>query len=66
MLLGKLVGNFYDSNGDATPALKEAREKMKESQKLKDKAEEHNKKFPHCNSEWTQATGSRVWCSKKR
>ncbi|XP_039249473.1 neuferricin-like [Styela clava] len=63
--VGKLIGNFYDANGQPTAALREAQNKMMEARKLKAKEEEHEKLFPRCNSEWTQETGSRVWCSTK-
>lgn len=64
--VGKLVGRFYDENGNPTAALKEAEGFMIEAQKEKDLKAENDKKLPPCNSEWTQEKGSRVWCTKLR
>lgn len=62
--VGKLIGRYYDSNGNPTEALKEARVVIKEGQRLQKLQEAENRKFPGCNSRWNADEGSVVWCSK--
>ncbi|KAL5278184.1 CYB5D2.2 family protein [Megaselia abdita] len=61
--VGKLIGRFYDSNGEKTEYFKEVdkiledvKEKRKEEEKLQDL-------FPSCNLKWTKETGTKVWCT---
>ena len=63
---GKVIGNFYDEDGNPTTALKEFKEGLKQAKKAKSQDEDDLRKYPSCNSEWSQASGSRVWCSDKR
>nr|XP_033777380.1 neuferricin [Geotrypetes seraphini]XP_033777381.1 neuferricin [Geotrypetes seraphini]XP_033777382.1 neuferricin [Geotrypetes seraphini] len=65
IFVGKLVGYFYDKYGEPTAAAKEAEAAMDEGLKLKGQHQEQRKHFPSCNSEWTPASGTRVWCEKK-
>lgn len=63
--VGKLAGRYYTNEGQPTDELRRvlaAVERAKEKEYL---AKEASKIFPPCNSEWTQETGSRVWCSEK-
>lgn len=62
--IGKLIGRYYDSKGNPTEALKEAKEVIKEGQRLQKLEEAENKRFPGCNSRWSAEEGSVVWCSK--
>jgi len=62
--VGKLIGRYYDSEGNPTEALKEAKEVIKEGQRLKKLQEAENKRFPGCNSRWSADEGSVVWCSE--
>lgn len=64
--VGKLIGRFYDSEGNPTEALKEAKVVIKEGQKLKKLQEAENKRYPGCNSKWNVEEGSTVWCSQNR
>lgn len=62
--VGKLIGRYYDSEGNPTEALNEAKAVIKEGQKLKKLQEAENKRFPGCNSRWSLEEGSTVWCSQ--
>lgn len=62
--VGKLIGRYYDSEGNPTEALKEAKTVIKEGQKLKKLQEAQNKRYPGCNSKWNAEEGSTVWCSQ--
>ena len=64
--VGKLIGRYYDSEGNPTEALNEAKAVIKEGQKLKKLQEAENKRFPGCNSRWSLEEGSTVWCSQNR
>ncbi|XP_028662855.1 neuferricin [Erpetoichthys calabaricus] len=61
--VGKLIGRFYTNNGEPTEALKQAETSIYEGQKLKAKTQLDNLRFPPCNSEWSAASGGRVWCT---
>ncbi|XP_042298820.1 neuferricin [Sceloporus undulatus] len=63
--VGKVVGRFYDENGAPTEYLRQAEALMAEGQRLQAQEEDKKKQFPPCNSEWSSAGGSRVWCSKQ-
>ena len=64
--IGKLIGHYYDSEGNPTEALKEAKAAIKEGQRLKKLQEAENKRFPGCNSRWSAEEGSVVWCTENR
>ncbi|XP_075446102.1 neuferricin [Ascaphus truei] len=61
--IGKLIGRFYDEDGNPTHALEDALAVIDMGLTLKEQRQEENKQFPPCNSEWSSG-GSRVWCSK--
>ena len=66
IISGKLIGRYYDSNGEPTPYNYKIRKLIMEA---KDSKEEINKQkllYPPCNSEWSQDSGGRVWCSTLR
>ncbi|NXX96632.1 NEUFC protein, partial [Centropus bengalensis] len=63
--VGKLVGRFYDENGEPTEALRQAEAAIEEALKLQAEKEQEKQQFPPCNSEWSPARGSRFWCSKQ-
>lgn len=64
--VGRLIGRYYDQDGKPTEALKEAKEKMKEGQRLRKLQQDENKRYPGCNSRWSADEGSTVWCTKER
>ncbi|XP_053563477.1 neuferricin [Bombina bombina] len=61
--VGKLIGRFYDEDGNPTKALEDALAVIDVGLKLKDQRQEENKQFPPCNSEWSSGI-SKVWCSR--
>ncbi|XP_013392353.1 neuferricin-like [Lingula anatina] len=61
--VGKVIGNFYDSEGKPTPALHQARKAIKVAEKHKKADEDDRHMYPACNSEWAQGKGGRLWCS---
>ncbi|NXR07306.1 NEUFC protein, partial [Semnornis frantzii] len=63
--VGKLVGRFYDEKGAPTAALRQAEAAIEEALKLQAESEQRKQQFPPCNSEWSSAKGSRVWCSRQ-
>lgn len=65
-MVGKLIGNFYDTKGNPTEALREAEAGTNRALEEKRLTEEERKIFPPCNSHWSEATGSKLWCSTKR
>ncbi|MBN3308305.1 NEUFC protein, partial [Amia calva] len=65
VLVGRLTGRFYSETGEATGALRQAEAALAEGLKLKAQAEAENQLFPSCNSEWSSASGGRVWCSTR-
>lgn len=62
--VGKLIGHYYDNEGNPTEELKEAKAVIKEGQRLRKLQEAENKRFPGCNSRWSKDEGSVVWCSE--
>ncbi|KFM63298.1 Neuferricin, partial [Stegodyphus mimosarum] len=63
--VGKLIGRYYDQNGNPTKELLTVREKVAKHQKNKWLEDKDKEIFPPCNSEWSKEKGSRVWCTKK-
>ncbi|KAK2816344.1 hypothetical protein Q7C36_022615 [Tachysurus vachellii] len=63
--VGKLIGRFYSKSGKPTSVLQNLEASLAEGLKLKAQAEEENKLYPACNSEWNSDRGGRVWCSTK-
>ncbi|KAK3730863.1 hypothetical protein QZH41_009968 [Actinostola sp. cb2023] len=63
--LGKVIGRYYNENGKPTSALKEAKALIKEGKLLREKQKDDDKKFPPCNSKWSQNEGAEVWCSQE-
>ncbi|XP_044477089.1 membrane-associated progesterone-binding protein 4 [Mangifera indica] len=59
---GKLVGRYYDSQGNPTKYLKGAEAKAKRGAQLLEKQKAEEAKQPGCNSRWSQAEGGEVWC----
>lgn len=61
--IGKLIGHYYDEQGQPTEALKDYRKRLGEAKKAKLSEEDDRKKFPPCNFEMKQGWGRRIWCS---
>lgn len=64
-LIGRVEGAFYDKDGAEQPVMDIYRKKLKTARLEKDLIEKDNRLFPPCNSEWSQASGGRVWCTTR-
>ncbi|EXC35016.1 hypothetical protein L484_017717 [Morus notabilis] len=60
--VGKLVGRYYDSQGNPTKYLKGAEAKAARGAQLLEKQKKEEAKQPSCNSRWSQNEGGEVWC----
>jgi len=63
--IGKVIGNFYDKDGNETLALKDFYEKLKRGTEAKEQDNEDKKTFPECNSKWSKEEGTLVWCTNE-
>ncbi|CAJ1064449.1 neuferricin [Xyrichtys novacula] len=63
--IGLVIGRFYSETGQPTEALVQTEQSLADGQKMKAQAEAEKVRFPRCNSEWSSASGGRVWCSTK-
>ncbi|CAL9763114.1 unnamed protein product [Musa acuminata subsp. burmannicoides] len=59
---GKLVGRYYDSQGNPTKYLKGVESKAKRGAQLLEKQKIEEAKIPSCNSKWSEQEGGEVWC----
>ncbi|XP_020224725.1 membrane-associated progesterone-binding protein 4 [Cajanus cajan] len=59
---GKLVGRYYDSQGNPTKYLKGVEAKAARGAQLLEKQKIEEAKQPSCNSRWSQDEGGEVWC----
>lgn len=62
--VGKLIGRYYNADGSITEYKRKADQWLAEAQIEKEKEAHGKKLFPPCNSEWSQDSGLRVWCTK--
>ncbi|XP_061355412.1 membrane-associated progesterone-binding protein 4 [Gastrolobium bilobum] len=60
--VGKLVGRYYDSQGNPTKYLKGVEAKAARGAQLLEKQKIEEAKQPSCNSRWSQDEGGEVWC----
>ena len=58
-------GAFYDNNGEVTQHWKDLQGWMDIAREERDKQDVEKQMFPPCNVEWTQADGSRYWCTAR-
>ena len=58
--VGKLVGRYYDSEGNPTKYLKGAEAKAKRGAQLLEKQKSEEAKQPSCNSRWSENEGGEV------
>jgi len=61
---GKLIGRFYDEKGRKTPYHLRLDELIFLAKTRNYDFQNENNKFPNCNIEWNEKTGTRVWCTK--
>ncbi|XP_022875114.1 membrane-associated progesterone-binding protein 4 isoform X1 [Olea europaea var. sylvestris] len=62
VFVGKLVGRYYDIEGNPTKYLKGAEAKAARGAQLLEKQKIEEAQVPSCNSRWSQDEGSEVWC----
>ncbi|CAK9325335.1 unnamed protein product [Citrullus colocynthis] len=62
ILVGKLVGLYFDDQGNPTKHLKGAEAKAARGAQLLKKQKKEEDKLPSCNSRWSQGEGGEVWC----
>ncbi|GMG98871.1 hypothetical protein Nepgr_000711 [Nepenthes gracilis] len=60
--VGRLVGYYYDSQGQPTKKLKGAEAKAARGAQLLEQQKNEENKLPSCNSRWSQNEGGEVWC----
>ncbi|KAL1358130.1 membrane-associated progesterone-binding protein 4 [Arachis duranensis] len=60
--VGKLVGRYYDGQGNPTKYMKGVEAKAARGAQLLDKQKIEEAKLPSCNSRWSQDEGGEVWC----
>lgn len=58
--VGKLVGRYYDAEGNPTKYLKGVEVKAARGAQLLEKQKEEEAKVVSCNSRWSQEEGSEV------
>lgn len=58
--VGKLVGRYYDSQGNPTKYLKGVEAKAARGAQLLEKQKIEEAKLPSCNSRWSQDEGGEV------
>ncbi|XP_008786414.1 membrane-associated progesterone-binding protein 4 [Phoenix dactylifera] len=60
--VGKVVGRYYDSQGNPTKHLKGVEAKARRGAQLLEKQKIEEAKIPSCNSKWSEQDGGKVWC----
>ncbi|XP_073526424.1 uncharacterized protein [Phyllobates terribilis] len=60
--VGKLIGRYYDADGNPTKHVRAAEAKAKKGKRLEEKVAQEEEKIPSCNSRWSQDEGGEVWC----
>ncbi|GKD13878.1 hypothetical protein Tco_1198285, partial [Tanacetum coccineum] len=58
--VGKLIGRYYNSEGNPTKYLKGVEAKAARGAQLMEKQKQEEAKVPGCNSKWSQNEGSEV------
>ncbi|KAL8490353.1 hypothetical protein ACS0TY_025542 [Phlomoides rotata] len=64
IFVGKLVGRYYDGEGNPTKYLKGIEAKAARGAQLLEKQKKEEAKIPNCNSKWSREEGSEVWCDE--
>ena len=60
--MGVVIGRYYDASGDAIVPSAFPWERLKLDE---ERREAMKRSLPDCNSRWSQADGSEVWCTTK-
>lgn len=62
---GKLIGRYYNANGEITDYYNEVKGLIKQAEEKSAAQNTEYLQFPPCNVEWTPESGSKVWCSNR-
>jgi len=62
--VGKLIGRFYDENGQPTAIWEHINQSLKQAEAQEQEEEKEKTKYPICNSRWAKDEGGEVWCSQ--
>lgn len=60
---GKLIGRFYDKNGEMTKYHHKVIQMVKIAEQEKAEQEKLKEIYPPCNIEWSAEKGTKVWCT---
>lgn len=63
--VGLHIGRFYAKDGSETDYLKKVGQMVELAIQQKIQAEVVRKKYPGCNIEYKEETGTRVWCTEQ-
>ncbi|KAF7655074.1 hypothetical protein LDENG_00061500 [Lucifuga dentata] len=63
--VGWVISRFYTENGQPREYLLQVQASLAEGERIKAQSQAERIHFPACNSEWSAASGGRVWCSTK-
>lgn len=63
--VGKLIARYYNKDGSPTKAWYKYRKMLGEQEKIKALQKELEKRYPGCNSKWSEKEGGKVFCSEK-
>ena len=66
IFVGKLIGGFYDENGEPTEMHHELERQVEKAQDIDALLKKEEQQFPPCNSRWNAREGGWVYCGKKR
>ena len=64
--VGKLIGRYYNRDGSPTKAWYRYQKSLGEQAKIKAEQKALEKRYPGCNSRWSEKEGGFVSCSEKR
>ena len=64
--VGKLIARYYNRDGSPTKAWYKYKKMLGEQEKIKALQRELEKRYPGCNSKWSEKEGGTVFCSEKR
>lgn len=63
--IGRLVGHFFDAQGNPTDNYRDYELKLKGSSLIKEKEKEFYELHPKCNMKWHINEGGLVWCDEE-
>lgn len=64
--VGKLIGRYYTQDGSPTKDWYRYQKQLGEKDRIKAEQKKLEQQFPGCNSNWSEKTKGKVYCSEKR